>query len=101
MEKPRIMAHAWYAEAQWAEIRAVSEDRDKMPESFAVWLGAAEAAVKHRQEVEGLVVHKMHVDVDLLVAWARGRNLRINASTRALFAVDLLAERLHRNRQGE
>ncbi|MGD0649655.1 MAG: hypothetical protein ABSA97_00685 [Verrucomicrobiia bacterium] len=86
----KIMGVAWYYEQQWDKVRSYSKDRASMPKTFAEWLKSAQEAVQ-KWESAGITVHKVYVDVDMLVAWAKKHRLDIDGRTRSDYANHLLA----------
>lgn len=86
----KAIGMAWYYEPQWDKLRNYSKDRATMEPRYADWLAKAERAVKDYERV-GFRVHKVYLDVELLIAWAKRHRLDIDYDTRANYANHLLA----------
>ena len=77
---------AWYAEDQWALLRQVSVDSDKLEPTHAEWLKGAEARYDELKK-KGVKVDKVTVDVNDLTAWCREMGRPVDNESRALYAV--------------
>ena len=86
----KMMGIAWYYEHQWEKVLSYSKDRAAMPKTFADWLKRAEEIVQKSQS-EGITAHKIYIDVDMLIAWAKRHRLDIDGKTRADYANHLMA----------
>jgi hypothetical protein len=84
-----VMALAWFKPEQWESLKAESADRERLEETYELWLEAAEATVE-QLAAEGVVVERIEVDLDELVAWCRENSLTLDASARANFAAEKL-----------
>jgi len=89
---------AWYHRHQWERMREVSENREKMAVLYDDWLKNAESQVK-KFESSGTAVHKVYMDVDLLIAWAARHNVKINMHGRTLYTNYLLAHHMGMNKK--
>ena len=91
-----VMALAWFKPEQWEGLRAESADRERLEQTHEQWLEAAEGAIE-QLAAEGVVVERIEVDLDELVAWCRDNSLTLDASARANFA----AEKLRRSHEAQ
>jgi len=89
-----MMALAWYRPEQWERLRAISADRDRLEESYEQWREVTEQTIEQLQR-EGVVVERIDVDVEELVAWCQANGLTLDGAARANFA----AEKLRRSHE--
>ncbi len=85
------IAVAWYRPEQWALLKAYSVDRDELENTFTEWVEHAERSYKKYEE-SGLNMHKVVIDVDILVAWCKTKNIPLNAKARSQYAADFMRE---------
>jgi hypothetical protein len=86
---------AWYRPEQWALLREVSTDRDKISEIWSEWEATASQKLAELREL-GLDIRKVDVDVDELRAWCEQRQRSVDAGARS----EYVAEKLRRERAG-
>ncbi|GAB4346346.1 MAG: hypothetical protein Kow0089_23700 [Desulfobulbaceae bacterium] len=84
-----VLAVAWYKPEQWERLLEISEDRDKLEESYEEWLEHAE---KMRKQIidQGYLPKKFLVDTEELLQWCRERDLPVNGESRSHYAAWLL-----------
>lgn len=75
----------WYKENEFAEIKSIMEDGDKLHEHFADWLAAAQR-VKKIQQDRGIISIEAYINPTAFVAWCKARGLSTNANARLLYA---------------
>jgi hypothetical protein len=92
-EPRRAAAIPWYKSEQWHRWRQISDDRDIMCESYEHWLDAANDAVKQFTK-SGMEIHRVTIDVEEFIVWAKREGVAINGHGRAEFASSKLAEKL-------
>jgi hypothetical protein len=78
----------WFTPADWEKARAVHADPDSMGSSYDAWLKASEQAAK-LMESPAVTVHKVYLNADQLLAYAKRNNCAINADARVLCAIDV------------
>ena len=83
---------AWFDPAQWQRLRLVVADPSEIEDTFAEWERNAMGAV-HTLERQGQEVARVHVDLEALVAWCKGRGVPVNGKARAEYAAFLLQQR--------
>lgn len=91
-DKPqRIIGLAWYKPNQWARLIEVSEDADRLEQTFLEWF---EPASKRYNEMvrSKLQVRKIAVDVEELIEWCKRRGLPVSAASRALYVKEKTRE---------
>lgn len=78
---------AWYGPDQWALLREVSVDREKMSEKWSEWEAAASAKVAELRE-RCLDILKVDVDVRELQAWCERRQRPVDGAGRSEFVAE-------------
>lgn len=84
----QVMAVAWWREDQWDHLREVSEDRDRLEESFEEWESTAQimlADVRDQVKGKGIRVVPCLVDIDEMLAWCNEQDMAVNAESRAAY----------------
>ena len=94
-ERKLVTGVAWYRREEWARLREVAADRDKLDESYEEWLAGAQRTLV-RLAVAGGPARPVHVDVDALILWCRAENRPVDSAARAAF----VAQELRRADQG-
>ena len=72
---------AWYRPEQWQRLRDVSEDVDNLEETYEAWLQTAERMLRDGIPA-GVVVERVDIDVEEVLAWCNVRGLPMNAPVR-------------------
>ena len=86
---------AWYRPEQWQRLREISEDVDNLEETYDAWLQTAERMLRNGIPA-GVVVEKIDIDVEEVLAWCNVRGLPMNASSRTQFVAERVRQR-HEN----
>ena len=84
-----VLGIAWYQENQWARLRDVSTDRDRLEPTFGEWLAVAQARYDALSKKETRV-QKVHVDVEDMAAWCRQMGRTVDSEGRTAYVVYLL-----------
>jgi hypothetical protein len=79
---PMLVGVAWYDPVQWAKLKQVAADSDRLEESHEAWLRMAERALQDLT-AQGLDVRRVPLNVDALVQWCRDHNKVIDGKARA------------------
>ena len=87
------VAIAWYRADEWALLRAVSGDADRLEATHGEWLAFA---TKHVRDLEakGFEVHRIDVEVAALVRWCNSQGRPVDGEARAEYARLGLGRRL-------
>lgn len=85
----QVIGFAWYKPGQWPRLREISEDRDKLEDTYEEWAQNAEAAIRNFRKA-GFRPKKVHVDVEDLLQWCHQRGYPVNGESRATYAADRL-----------
>jgi hypothetical protein len=80
---------AWYRPEQWALLRQVSTNREKLSETWSEWEATASARLTELR-ARGLEIRKVDVDVRELQAWCESRRRPIDGSARSEYVADHL-----------
>jgi hypothetical protein len=75
---------AWYRPEQWQRLREVSEDVENLEETYDAWLQTAERMIRDGIPTD-VVVEKIEVDVEEVLAWCNVMGLPMNTASRARF----------------
>jgi hypothetical protein len=87
-----IAGVAWYRPEQWQRLREVSEDADNLEETYDAWLKSAERMIRDGIPA-GVVVEKIDVDIEEMLAWCNVLGLPMNAASRARFISERVRQR--------
>ena len=78
---------AWYRPGQWQRLRDVSDDVDNLEETYDAWLQTAKRMLREGIPA-GIVVRKIDIDVEEVLAWCNVRGLPMNAQSRTQFVAE-------------
>lgn len=90
-EQKRIAWLVWYRLEDYEAARALMEDRDKLPATYAAWRINAEQSEKKFQRL-GWITTRAYIDPANFVAWCRERGLNLNAEARNQFSSSVALE---------
>ncbi|WP_018262243.1 hypothetical protein [Methylobacterium sp. WSM2598] len=85
MERPRRIGMPWYRAEDYARLRALMQDADRLPTSHEAWRVSAEQ-VEGEVTRSGVAVVRVVVEPDEFAAWCNERGLRADGAARARFA---------------
>jgi hypothetical protein len=88
-----VIGVAWYEPDEWAELRAIAPDADKLEATHSEWLAMAEKSLRDLRRA-GYRLYRVPVKVAALQAWCDALGCRPDASARAEYASAEL-QRLH------
>jgi hypothetical protein len=83
---------AWWRPEQWARLRDIAADPDALEETYEEWLAMATKELARLAE-HGIVLSKVDVDVEELLAWCNEQGRAVDGAARAAFAGAKLHER--------
>lgn len=83
---------AWYTPEDWKAVKQMSEDGDKLHDSYQEWLLDARRREKTLRN-EGHEAERVLIDPAKLKAWCMLRGARIDASARSKFVSEFLQSR--------
>ena len=86
---------AWYRPEQWQRLREVSEDVDNLEETYDAWLQTAERMIRDGIPSD-VIVERIDVDVEEVLAWCNVQGLPMNAASRARFVSERVRQK-HEN----
>ena len=87
-----ITGVAWYRPEQWQRLREVSEDVENLEETYHAWLQTAERMIRDGIHAD-VVVEKIDVDVEEVLAWCNVMGLPMNTTSRAQFVSERVRQR--------
>jgi len=80
---------AWYRRDQWARLRELAADAEKLEESYQGWLAGAQKTLIGLT-LAGVNVRRVDVDLDELVRWCRCEGRPLDSPVRAAFTAERL-----------
>ncbi len=78
---------AWYRRDQWARLRELAADADRLEEAYEDWLAGAQKAVVQMTAL-GVRVRRVDIDLDELARWCRHEGRPLDSAARAAFAAE-------------
>lgn len=81
---------AWFSKEDYAELKKLFTDGDKLPATYEQWLAKAENLVENLRR-DGHIVVKAHIEPKAFAEWCRSRGLNINSRARIRFASEFAA----------
>jgi hypothetical protein len=79
---PPVVGIAWYDSVQWTKLKQIAADAEQLDDTHEKWMRNVERT--ERQLVaEGMIVRRVPIDIDALVAWCRAQNQPVNGAARA------------------
>jgi hypothetical protein len=91
MKEPQTTAMSWYREEHYQDLKALCTDGDKLPATYAQWLGKAEFGRK-RLESEGLNVVRVYLHPVEFPKWCKANAHEVNAAGRMAYASHIAAQ---------
>ena len=85
MDRPRAVGMAWYDRPDYARIRDMMVDRERLAATYDAWLASAEQ-VAGEIERSGVTVERVRLRPDEFGAWCAARGLPCDGAARAKFA---------------
>lgn len=84
-----VVAVAWYRRDQWARLRELAADGDRLEASYEDWLANARRTLVGAS-IAGVPARRVDVDVEALARWCREEGRPLDAGARAEFAARVL-----------
>jgi hypothetical protein len=82
---------AWYRAEDYARLRDLMEDADRLPHSYEAWRIAAEQ-VEGEVTRSGIAVVRVVIAPDEFVAWCNERAVQLDGTARSRFANESVAK---------
>jgi hypothetical protein len=76
---------AWYDREQWEQLRDVVSDPARLEDSYEAWVAMAERAISELEQA-GMLIERVPIDADGLVAWCHEKTRPIDGEARAEYA---------------
>jgi hypothetical protein len=83
-----VVGIGWYDAVQWAKLKQVAVDAAELDDTHEEWQRNAERTERELARGRGLVIRRVPIDVDALVAWCRERNKPVNGASRSAYAAE-------------
>ncbi len=77
-----VVGIGWYDATQWAKLKEVAADSDRLDKSHEAWQRSAERTAQELAS-QGLAVRRVPIDVDALIQWCRVHHKEIDGNARA------------------
>ncbi len=90
---PTVVGIAWYDPTQWAKLKQVAADAEKMDATQEAWQRGFERT-ERELAARGLTVRRVPIDVDALVAWCGAQNKPVNGEARAEYTSQIISGRI-------
>jgi hypothetical protein len=81
---------SWYTREDWTKLKAIFEDADSLPASYADWLAFAEISLQALAH-QGISAYKVYIIPEEFAAWCEERGLRKNGLARMQYANAMIA----------
>lgn len=86
---------AWYRRDEWARLRELATDAEKLDEAYDDWLAGAQKMIV-QMTVTGVRVRRVDIELDELVRWCRQGGRPIDSAARAAFTAERLRSAFER-----
>ena len=93
MTEKKTIGLAWYYKPQWEKVRSYSKDRVGMEKKYEDWEKKA-LATAAQMEADGYTVHRVYIDVDMLIAWCKRKRMPIDGKARTDYTNHLFASHM-------
>ncbi len=84
-----ITGIAWYRRDQWARLRELATDADRLEEAYEDWLAGAQKTIV-QMTAAGVRVRRVDIELDELVRWCRHEGRPVDSAARAAFTAERL-----------
>lgn len=91
-ETRMVTGVAWYRPEQWERLREVSEDVENLEERYDAWLHTAEKMIREAIPAD-VVVEKIDIDVEEVLAWCNVHGLPMNATSRSRYVSERVRQK--------
>jgi hypothetical protein len=85
-----VVGIAWYDAVQWTKLKQVAADADRLDDTHEEWQRNAQAT-ERQVAAQRMIVRRVAIDVDALVAWCRAQNKPVNGAMRAEYTRRLVS----------
>jgi hypothetical protein len=79
---PPVVGIAWYDSTQWIKLKQIAADTEQLDNTHEEWKRNAERT-ERQLAADGMLVRRVPIDVDALVAWCRAQNKPVDGAARA------------------
>ncbi len=77
-----VVGIAWYDSAQWTKLKQIAADTEQLDNTHEEWKRNVEQT-ERQLAADGMVVRRVPIDVDALLAWCRAQNKPVDGAARA------------------
>jgi hypothetical protein len=82
----------WYTPWEWAKLRGVVADPERLDDTYLAWRRGAKRVLRELRE-QGIDCQRISVQVDELVAWCREQGRPVDGKARAAFVAHQVQRR--------
>jgi len=79
---PPVVGIAWYDSTQWTKLKQIAADTEQLDDTHQEWKRNVEQ-MERQLAADGIVVRRVSIDVDALVAWCRAQSKPVDGAARA------------------
>lgn len=91
MGEVQKFALVWYRPESWPKLKATAADADGLEDTYEEWLANAESSLAELL-AQDMLIEKVVIDIDALLAWSLMRGIAPDAAARAEYAAHLLRQ---------
>lgn len=86
-----VLGVVWYTPGQYERLLQVADDRNNLEDTYEEWKTTAEKTLPELEKPR-VLIQKVHIDVEELIAWCKSHNRPIDGAARTVFIADKLEE---------
>ncbi len=88
----QVFGLCWYQPEQWTRLLEISDDTDKLEETYEEWRTNANKAIQEFQTT-GKKIKKVKINLEQLLFWCNEKGVPVNGSSRAQYVAYVLQQR--------
>jgi hypothetical protein len=85
----QVVGIGWYDPVQWSKLKQIAADAAALDDTHEDWQRNAERTERELSR-QGLMIRRVAIDVDALVAWCRARGKPVNGAARAEYTAEMV-----------
>lgn len=89
--KTQTAGLCWVRPEQWQRLLEVAEDSDRLEATWEEWQAKSLEMIEVFA-TRNILIEKVDVDIEALIAWCQEKDKPVNASTRAEYVTALMME---------
>jgi hypothetical protein len=80
----------WYDSVQWAKLKQIADDADKLDDSYEAWLLQAEH-LQREMARRGIKLERVPINVYALVKWCQANGKPVDGTSRGQYTSEILS----------